>query len=235
MAITQTSPQIDPAERSDRFFRQDRQRDEGHRQQHQTRAQFRPGDLLHPAVQLLPQREQPRGGDRDPGGDPHVAEDRIGAERKGQHAGHRGGGGEAPGGRVLVAAEDGDDDAISGERRAEDDRPAEARGPAGGLRQNGDQAAEQPRDCKSADARGATARPRPARAPAPLQPDQQADAEGKRKAGDQVLQVHERSGRHIRMVLEQDTEKLQSFRTRSCARTNASIEIAINLERLPQA
>ena len=56
----------------------------------------------HPAVQLLAQRKQPGRGHGGGGRDPHVADDRIGAERKGEHAGDRGGGREATARPVLL-------------------------------------------------------------------------------------------------------------------------------------
>jgi hypothetical protein len=135
---------IDPAERPDRLIGQDGQRDKGHGQQHQSRSQFRPGDLLHPAVQLFARSKHARGGDCGPGGNPHVAEHRVGTQREGQHGSHRGGRGENAGGRVLGATEQGDDGGVDGERRAEHDPAAEARRAASRLRDGGDHAAEQP-------------------------------------------------------------------------------------------
>src|SRR5262249_18889917 len=94
--------------------------------------------------------------------------------------------GEMSGGLVLVASKEGDDDAVGGERHAENN--GEARWAARllfrqGLRQRSDHAAEQAREREGADSRGAAARRGAAPAPAAFEPDQEANAERDAKAG----------------------------------------------------
>ena len=138
------------------------------------------------------------------GGNAHVAEQRISAERKGQHAGDCRRRREVSSGLVLVASEERDDGAVCGERHAEND--GEARGASRrlfrqGLRQRGDHAAEQARERERADSRRAAPWRCSAPAPAAFEPDQEADAERDGKAGNQLLKVHGRPGHQIRSVL----------------------------------
>ena len=155
-------------------------------------------------MQLVARGEQSRGRHRHAGGNAHVAEQRISAERKGQHAGDCRRRGEISSGLVLVASEEGDDGAVCGERHAEND--GDARGASRllfrqGLRQSSDHTAEEARKRERADSRRAAARRRSAPAPAAFEPDQEADAEREGKAGNQLLEVHGRPGHQIRTVL----------------------------------
>ncbi len=188
MAISQTSRGLTPGARSDVGVRHHRQDDEGHRQQHQRRAQFRPGDARDPAVDFRARRQDAGDGDRRGGGHPQVAGDRIGAEDEGQQFGDDGGGGIAAGGAVGVALEHRDHAGIDGKAEAED-QPGGDAGPDR-LRQRRCEAAEQAADGKGAHARGAMAGRDFTRLPAALEADQEADAERDRQPREQMIDIH---------------------------------------------
>src|SRR5262249_44181183 len=107
---------------------------------------------------------------------------------------------------VLVATEQGDDDAVSGKRNAENNAAGDAWRLSQSLFrqslcQSRAQAAEQPRDRERADSRRAAAGLRFTCAPAPLEPDQEPDAEGDAQARTQLVDVHGPSGCPTRTVL----------------------------------
>ena len=118
---------IDPAEGADRIIGHDRQPEEGHGEQDQSRLKFRPSDLFHPAVKLFSKGEHRCGGNRDAGGNSQIAAQRIGAKSKSQHASDRSGGRESSNRPVLVAGEESNDRRIGGEAKAENDTADGAR------------------------------------------------------------------------------------------------------------
>jgi hypothetical protein len=170
-------PRVDAAERSDRLVGHEREPDERHREQHQPGAQLRPGDLFHPSVQLLAQRQQRCGGDRSGSGDPHVADDRIGGEREGQHAGDRGRGRVTAACPALLQREQREHGRVTCKSDGDDDAAARARSAAQRHGERAGRAAEQPGDGEGADAGGAPSGLDVARPPATLEPDQEPNAE----------------------------------------------------------
>jgi hypothetical protein len=179
-------PRIDPAERAHRIVGYDRQHDERHRQQHQSGAQLRPSDPLHPAMQVFTHGQEAGGRDARRCRHPQVPDRRIGAERERHHAGNRSRRGETFGLSIFVAEKYRHGSGIGSETEAEQETGRVAGLPC----QRAEHAAQQAGDGKRADSGGATARTSLARPPAPLQADQQADAERHAQASKKVLSVH---------------------------------------------
>ena len=127
MAMIPDLARIDPAEGPDRIVGQDRQPEKRHGEQDQSRPQLRPSDLFHPAVKLFSKGTQARGGDRGADGNSQIAEQRISAKSKSQHAGDRSGCRKSSDRPVLVATEKGHDRRIGGEAKAENDTADDAR------------------------------------------------------------------------------------------------------------
>ena len=84
-------------------------------------------------MKLFSKGEQARGGDRGAGGNSQIAEQRISAKSKSQHAGNRSGRRESSDRPVLVASEDRNDRCIGGEAKAENDTSDDASGTARSL------------------------------------------------------------------------------------------------------
>ena len=146
-------------------------------------------------MKLFARCQQGRGRHGGASGNSHITEECISSKRKGQHAGDCRRCRQTSSRPVLVATEQGDGEAVSGERQAEDNAAGDAWGLPQplfrqGLRQSSGQAAEQTRDRERADSRGAAAGLRFASAPAPFEPDQEPDAEREAKAGNQLVEVH---------------------------------------------
>jgi hypothetical protein len=130
MAMIPDLARIDPAEGPDRIVGQDRQPEKRHGEQDQSRLQLRPSNLFHPAVKVFSKGKQARGGDRGADGNSQIAEQRISAKSKSQHAGDRSGRRDSSDRPVLVASEDRNDRRIGREAKAENDSTDGARGTA---------------------------------------------------------------------------------------------------------
>ena len=138
--------------------------------------------------------EQEGGRDGRGGGDPDVAEERVGAEREGQHAGDRGRGRDRLRRPVLVPAEGCDDGRICREGETEGDAPARVLAAAQAVGDRAGDAAHEAGEGEGADAGGTAAVIGLAGAPAPLQADQESDAERERDPR-KLVEVHDGGGR----------------------------------------
>jgi hypothetical protein len=126
---------------------------------------------------------------------PHVADQRIGAERECRHRGDRRRSRKGLIGAILLSGEHRHHGRIGGESRTDDDAAASRRRAAGRDGERAEYPAKHARDREGPDTSRATAGRLFAHAPATLQADQQANPESNREARKQVLKVHQYSFR----------------------------------------
>ena len=151
--------------------------------------QLLPGQPLQPGVQRALEGQQHGNGDARRRRRGHVAHDRQGAERKGQHAGDDRRGAEGLVVLHLAVAEHGD------HRREGDERHPQGHhaGFTGAARERAPDAAQEPRQGMGAQAGGAVALGFLALAPAALDADHEADGEGDGQPLYEVYGVHGRA------------------------------------------
>jgi len=182
---------IDAAKWSNRIVLQDRQGDAGHGQQHQSRPQFGPGDLLNEAVNRLAGRRDAGGGHCRRCSNAHIPDQRIGAQRKGEHGsdcGRRRVRARRP---ILLAAEQRNHRREGGKARAKDDSPSDARRAAVGcLRDRARDSAKQTGNCEGTDAGGAAAGLRRPPLPGALKSDHESDADRECRSSQQLIEFH---------------------------------------------